>query len=100
MADYLSTQGGLPGQQYRQSPDPPAGAHAPPRFRCRFSLRSRMIVLALRLEEDRVLRVPPEVRHRVAAMAAARQYLEAAGTLAVRARLALLLLPRLRAVGR
>lgn len=54
-----------------------------------------MIVLALGLEEDGVLRVPPEVRNRVAAVAATRQYLEAAGALTIRARFALLLLPRL-----
>ena len=52
-------------------------------------------MLALGLEEDSVLRVPPKVRHGITAVAAARQYLQAAGALPVGARFALLLLPRL-----
>lgn len=53
-----------------------------------FGLGARVVVAAFRLEEDRVFRVTPEVRHRVAAVAAARQHFQATGALAVRARLA------------
>lgn len=43
----------------------------------RLGLGSRMVVHALRLEEDGVLRVSPEVRHRVAAVASTGHYLQA-----------------------
>lgn len=51
-------------------------------------LGTRVIVHALGLEEDGVLRVPPKVRHRVAAVAAARDDLQSAVAAPIRARLA------------
>lgn len=54
----------------------------------------------LYLEEDGILGVSPEVRHRVAAVALARLYLQSAGALSIGTGLVLLLLSRLVANGR
>lgn len=53
-------------------------------------------MLSFGLEEYRVLGVPPEMRHGVTAMATTRQYLQSTRALSIRARLSLLLLPRLK----
>lgn len=55
---------------------------------------------ALRLKENVVALLPPEVRDRIAGMSATRQHLEHTVAVAIRTRLALLLLARLVADGR
>jgi hypothetical protein len=55
-----------------------------------------VVVRALRLEEDGVVGVPPEVRDRVAAVAAASVDLQPTCALPIGTGFALLLLPRLR----
>ena len=64
------------------------GAAQTPLLGSGLGLGTRVIVHALRLEEDGVLRVPPKVRHRVAAVAAARDDFKSAAAATVRARLA------------
>lgn len=69
---YLVSDGGLPREQQRQAAHASAGAEGAPHFAGSFGFWSRVVVGAFRLEEDGVLRVPPEVCDGVAAVTAAR----------------------------